>query len=117
MQPVVFVYLQAAIYEHSHRIIMYLNRNIWIGCLVVFTSMAMSACAQTKKSTAKKKITDKLVLLQATRQKTNPGREEGEPLVEYRFVVIWKSAKEPAAFCYFSGSFIRRDVYTLSGIC
>lgn len=77
---------------------MYLNRNIWIVCLVVFTSLAMSACAQTKKSTAKKKKTDKLVLLQATSQKTIPGREETEPSVEYRFVVVWKSTKEPAAF-------------------
>lgn len=85
---------------------MYLNRNIWMVCMAVFTTIAFSACAQTKKSSAKKKITakqtDKLVLLQATRQKTNPGREEGEPLVEYRFVVVWKSTKEPAAF-YWKG--------------
>ncbi len=78
------------------------SRNISVFFLAVAITMAMSACAQTKKSSSKKKSVtkqaDKAILLQATSQKTLPGRPEGEPTTEYRFVIVWKSANEPSAF-------------------
>lgn len=68
--------------------------------------MTMSACAQTKKNTKGKKSrttpSEQPVLLQATQQRTNPGREETEPTVEYRFVIVWKSKNQPSAF-YWKG--------------
>ncbi|MCB0698793.1 MAG: hypothetical protein KDC11_03055, partial [Chitinophagaceae bacterium] len=69
-------------------------------CITVFC-IAFTACAQTKKTgvTAQgskaKKVNDNVVLLQATKQKTLPGRPEMEPTTDYRFVIVWKSAEEP----------------------
>lgn len=81
---------------------MYLmSRNILMVCFIALT-VGISACAQTKKSTTKTNAApvqqEKAILLQATSQRTNPGREETEPTVEYRFVIVWKSEKEPAKF-------------------
>lgn len=71
-------------------------------CLAVTTTVAMSACAQTKKNISNKRTTSKKsaapLLLQATKQRTNPGREETTPTDEYRFVIVWRSLNEPSAF-------------------
>ena len=83
-------------------IIMYLTSpRILMVCFTALT-VCVSACAQTKKGTTKANATatpgEKAILQQTTSQRTNPGRQETEPTVEYRFVIVWNSKKEPAKF-------------------
>lgn len=76
------------------------SRNIMMFCLAI--TVAISACAQTKKKTSNNKRTLKQsarpILLQATKQRTNPGREETPSTDDYRFVIVWQSRVEPSAF-------------------
>ncbi|HEY9177866.1 MAG TPA: hypothetical protein VIN07_09260 [Flavipsychrobacter sp.] len=64
--------------------------------------ISLSACAQTKRNTTKRKPVaenrEPATLLQATSQKTLPGRPENEPTTDYRFVIVWNGDKEPASF-------------------
>lgn len=90
-----------------------MTNNLTTICIIVVTCITLSACAQSKKSTAKdsknktavkgKKlrqtgVDNSPVLLQATLQSTLPGQPETPVKDEYRFVVIWNSDKEPAGF-------------------
>lgn len=75
-------------------------------CIVTISCVALTACGQSKKSTNKgntskatKGYTDKKpTLLQATTQKTLPGRPESEPHTERNFVIVWNSSEEPQGF-------------------
>lgn len=78
------------------------KRDILTSCITVLICLSLSACAQTKKNTTKRKVVSEqrepVTLLQATSQRTLPGRPENEPTTEYRFVIVWNSDKEPASF-------------------
>lgn len=79
-----------------------MSRNLLLICFVTMTCVCVSACAQSKKSTATRNAVAKKgstpILLQATSQTIHAGREESGSTTEYRFVIVWKSSKEPSAF-------------------
>lgn len=85
--------------------------NLLTIALAVITSVTLTACAQSKKGTKSetssvtherkapaKQEDNKPVLLQATTQKTLPGRPESKPTTERLFVVVWKDNAEPGGF-------------------
>jgi len=56
-----------------------------------------SACAQSKK-TAVRSGTAQMRVSSATLQRTTPGREESEPVSNYRIRAQWRGARAPQAF-------------------
>ncbi|MCB0696191.1 MAG: hypothetical protein KDC07_02435 [Chitinophagaceae bacterium] len=79
-----------------------IRQNTFTVAILAILFMALTACAQSKKSTAAKTsrhiTSDKPLLLQATEQTTLPGRPEMEPTTDNRFVIVWKSKDAPASF-------------------
>ncbi len=67
--------------------------SIYFLTFSLFTSL--HACAQAKK--AGSGGTAAIQVLEASRQTTNPGRQESRPRTDYRFKIIWKSKSAPTA--------------------
>ncbi len=94
--PLLYIYSPNKIYLMT-------KQNITTFFMLAIVCVALTACAQTKKSTSdntrKNTATNgKPVLLQATQQTTLPGRPETEPTTDNRFVIVWKSKDAPASF-------------------
>lgn len=88
-----------------------MNNRFLTIVIVTVTSIALTACAQSKKSTASAtakvaktskgtdaKKSNRPILLQATKQKTLPGRPESKPTTETLFVIVWQDDAEPGGF-------------------
>ena len=64
-----------------------------IGFLLI---ASFPACAKTK--VASSSGASSIQLLEATQQRTKPGRQEMEPFTIYRFKIVWKSKTAPNEF-------------------
>lgn len=60
--------------------------------------LALSACAQSKKTTAVKNGDSYAKVLQGNMVRTLPGAPGMEPVIEYRVLVVWKSKQAPETF-------------------
>lgn len=61
---------------------------------VLFASL--NACARTKKTVFSSSAP--FTILDATEQRTNPGRQEMKPFTTFRFHIIWKDKTNPSTF-------------------
>jgi hypothetical protein len=66
--------------------------------LASFFVCALSACAQTKKTTSIKSATSYARVIEATRIRTLPGAPGMQPTDEYRILIVWKSTQKPTDF-------------------
>lgn len=65
------------------------------ACIYLTT---ISACAQTKKTTAVQSGSTHAKLVECAEQTTLPGRPEMEPTTTKRMVIVWKSTSKPETF-------------------
>lgn len=67
---------------------------------IAIIATALTACGAAKSSIAadgKESNNEPVILLQATKQTTLPGRPEMQPTTDHRFVVVWKKQTSPTA--------------------
>jgi len=76
-----------------------MNR-IGIPILTFSALITISACAQTKKTSAVQAGSSYAKLVECAEQTTLPGRQEGEPVTTKRMVIVWKSTTKPETFVW-----------------
>lgn len=67
--------------------------KIQLYAITAMLGLSLPACAQTKKV----RTAGSMQILEATRQRTKPGRQEMDPYTIYRFRFIWKSKATPTS--------------------
>ncbi|RYD55844.1 MAG: hypothetical protein EOP56_14885 [Sphingobacteriales bacterium] len=72
--------------------------NLFSGISCLLLAVSISACAQGKKSTARKSGGKYAKLIAAAKQEHLPGAPGMEPTVNYMFVIIWNKATPPESF-------------------
>lgn len=76
-----------------------MNKNYNAIIIIAIATFMLNACISTGSATTGGKEADMSpLLLEATKQRTLPGRPEMEPTTDYNFVMVWRSTEKPTSF-------------------
>lgn len=68
-------------------------------CYPVIAVLLISSCAATARTRKKTPVRSQNPrLIEATVQRTMPGRQEAQPMTTYRMVIVWNSPQTPETF-------------------